>query len=109
MLFFKRHKKGPPLWPDLVNLKSNTMKNTRAKVITFREIRKHFFQNLSFLNNNYLLAHDFNFLKFTSLYFYLHSIISKLKALRQSRVGCIMQAYLMSNMDEIGLLCPYPS
>ena len=52
MLFFKRHKKGPPLWPDLVNLKSNTMKNTRAKVITFREIRKHFFQNLAFINNN---------------------------------------------------------
>ena len=31
MLFFKRHKKGPPLWPDLVNLKSNTMKNTVQK------------------------------------------------------------------------------
>ena len=50
MLFFKRHKKGPPLWPDLVNLKSNTMKNTRANIERIYEFHKLFREKTQILN-----------------------------------------------------------
>ena len=51
MLFFKRHKKGPPLWPDLVNLKSNTMKNTRANIEIIYEPCKLFLRKVHFFNS----------------------------------------------------------
>ena len=44
------YKKGPPLWPNLVNLKSNTMKNTRAKIVRFYEFHKLFYKKSQILN-----------------------------------------------------------
>ena len=43
-------KKGPPPWPNLVNLKSNTMKNTRANIERIYEFHKLFREKTQILN-----------------------------------------------------------
>ncbi len=45
------HKKGPPPWPNLVNLKSNTMKNTRANIERIYEFHKLFREKTQILNH----------------------------------------------------------
>ena len=103
--FPKRHKKGIPLYPNLVNLKSNTMKNTMQRY-------KVWIQNAS--NKTYFLSTLRFFAGYRNLYVistlqYFRFQDLKNQILLKTAPGCVAYEFLLQLIRRIrfdaSLLC----